>query len=436
MFLIQKGEIEGRLDCYYLQAIISNPLKSVFKTYPLNKLVWTTTGGTPDKSNFSYWNGDIFWVSPKDFKSLEISESQDTITHEGLKNSSTKLIESENVLIVVRSGVLQHTLPVAVNKTDVAINQDIKALIIKDRSLLNPYYLVFYFNTFQESLLPLIVKNGTTVQSINTEQFDKLIIPVPPIEKQAEIIALFETAYHAKKQKEAEAAELLASIDGYLLQELGIDLGRVGNALPTPRKFFYTSANKLSGGRFDSFYHQIEFDDYKNPVSKYQIKQIGKLAVSIQTGLPVRNDFRSENGIYPYYGANGIIGYMDEFTHDGTYLVVAQDGYIGNHYVVIGKFWASNHNWVMKLDESQIIYDYAKSVLDIWNYTYLVTGAVIPKLTKEALKSIKIPLPPLEKQTEIAAHISAIRQSAKQLQQQAAFELEQAKQHVEKLILG
>jgi type I restriction enzyme S subunit len=54
----------------------------------------------------------------------------------------------------------------------------------------------------------------------------------------------------------------------------------------------------------------------------------------------------------------------------------------------------------------------------------------------EMLRNIKIPLPEIERQTEIANHISAIRFSAKQLQQQAAAELEQAKQQVEKLILG
>lgn len=63
-------------------------------------------------------------------------------------------------------------------------------------------------------------------------------------------------------------------------------------------------------------------------------------------------------------------------------------------------------------------------------------GGVIPELNQSALRSIKIVLPSIEKQTEIANHISALRTQAKQLQQQAAAELAQAKQHVEQLILG
>jgi restriction endonuclease S subunit len=276
------------------------------------------------------------------------------------------------------------------------------------------------------------IGKGAAQNNLNNEEISQIQIPVPSIDTQAEIIALFETACSSKKQKEAEAAALLASIDGYLLQELGITLP----PLSDKKTYFLTRSSQVSGGRFDPFHHQNEFNFYKNPISKYPNKPMKDISLSIQTGLPVRNDFRIENGNYPYYGANGIIGYMDEFTHEGKYLVVAQDGYIGNHYVVDGKFWASNHNWVVKLDESIVAYEYVKNILDLWDYHYLVTGAVIPKLTKEALKSIKIPLPPPEKQTEIANHISALRTQAKQLQQQAAAELAQAKQHVEQLILG
>ncbi|MGJ0429575.1 restriction endonuclease subunit S [Methylobacter sp.] len=64
------------------------------------------------------------------------------------------------------------------------------------------------------------------------------------------------------------------------------------------------------------------------------------------------------------------------------------------------------------------------------------TGGTRPALDYSALKSIKIPLPPLEKQAEIVKHISQIRAQAKQLQQQAEAELEAAKQQVERMILG
>jgi restriction endonuclease S subunit len=64
------------------------------------------------------------------------------------------------------------------------------------------------------------------------------------------------------------------------------------------------------------------------------------------------------------------------------------------------------------------------------------SGGNYPAITQEELKNILIPLPPLEKQIEISEHITAIRNQAKQLQQQAKDDLEKAKQEVEAMILG
>lgn len=127
------------------------------------------------------------------------------------------------------------------------------------------------------------------------------------------------------------------------MKELGIKLpDPAENTLKN--RMFTTSINDISGSRLDPFFHQKHFETLKNPISKYPIKRIKEINEEIKTGLPVRKDFRIEDGAYPYYGANGIIGFMDEFTHDGLYLVIGQDGYIGKHYVVEGKFWGSNHN--------------------------------------------------------------------------------------------
>ena len=158
--------------------------------------------------------------------------------------------------------------------------------------------------------------------------------------------------------------------------------------------------------------------------------------MSAQTGLPVRQDFRAQNGMHPYYGANGIIGYMDEYTHDGKYLVIGQDGYIGNHYIVNGKFWASNHNWVIKLNTNLCNYDYVKAFLDFWNYSHLVTGGVIPKLTQSSVNKIPIVLPDLKEQDKIALEIKHIYAKSKKLEQEAQKAIDLAKVQIEKILLG
>ena len=81
-------------------------------------------GGTPSKANSAFWtNGTIPWVSPKDMKRPKLSTAQDLITEAAVKASATSLIDAGSVLMVTRSGILSHSLPVAVNLVPVALNR-------------------------------------------------------------------------------------------------------------------------------------------------------------------------------------------------------------------------------------------------------------------------------------------------------------------------
>jgi type I restriction enzyme S subunit len=88
-------------------------------------------GGTPDKENLDFWNGEIPWVSPKDMGPFLIKGAEDHITREAVLASATTMVPPGSVLIVVRSGILRHTLPVGVTLGEFAINQDLKALVPK-----------------------------------------------------------------------------------------------------------------------------------------------------------------------------------------------------------------------------------------------------------------------------------------------------------------
>ena len=82
----------------------------------LKYIVSQQGGGTPDKSNLSFWDGDIPWVSPKDMKVDYISTSQDKITLQAIEQSSTKLVPIGSVLMVVRGMILIHSVPVALTQ--------------------------------------------------------------------------------------------------------------------------------------------------------------------------------------------------------------------------------------------------------------------------------------------------------------------------------
>lgn len=156
----------------------------------LNKLKYFTSfsgGGTPSRDNPKYWNGDIPWISPKDMKLEKLSSSKEYITELGLESSSTLLLSPGQVLMVVRSGILKHTIPVAINDVSVALNQDMKALNFSDDSCLNSFFLR-WVQGLNDVLLFAWAKQGATVESIEQEYLAETIISLPPIEEQNQII--------------------------------------------------------------------------------------------------------------------------------------------------------------------------------------------------------------------------------------------------------
>ena len=128
--------------------------------------------------------------------------------------------------------------------------------------------------------------------------------------------------------------------------------------------------------------------------------------------VPLSSKTRSNRkGFYPYYGAQGVIDYIDDYIFDGTYLLVAEDGEnLKSHkqpiaQIAKGKYWVNNHAHIL---ESNGICDiryicYLLNTIDISGY---VTGSAQPKLNQENLKAIRIKLPSLTTQIKIADLVS------------------------------
>ena len=180
---------------------------------PLKYLCTFSGGGTPSKDNLNYWtDGDIPWVSPKDMKTFWIKETQDYITEKAIKESSTNMVEPNSLLMVVRSGILQRTIPIAINKVPVTMNQDMKALKFGNRVLVEYIADLIHGNTSE--LLLEWSKEGATVESIEHEYLANSIVPVPPIEEQQSITTLV-----AKKMGVYRELTCKAESQIFLLQE-------------------------------------------------------------------------------------------------------------------------------------------------------------------------------------------------------------------------
>lgn len=118
-------------------------------------------------------------------------------------------------------------------------------------------------------------------------------------------------------------------------------------------------------------------------------------------------------GVYRYFGAQGVIDYIDDYIFDGTYLLIAEDGenLKSNKkniaQIVKGKFWVNNHAHILQANEKsdlRFLY-YAMCNIDISGY---ITGSAQPKLSQGNLNNIVLQLPNLETQRSIAATLSSL----------------------------
>lgn len=147
-----------------------------------------TGGGTPSRLVDGNWNGPIPWASVKDFKEGcgVIESTKETVTKDGLKNSSSKLIPAGTPLICLRMAVGRS----AILENDTAINQDVKALFPNPG--VSPIYVNYLLNLYREEIEGRAI--GSTVKGISTKSLLKISVPFPKkIETQQKIAHILTT---------------------------------------------------------------------------------------------------------------------------------------------------------------------------------------------------------------------------------------------------
>ena len=147
-------------------------------------------GATPSKANKDYWDGDIVWLSSQEIKGGFVSKGTYNITQKAVDDNTTKMIPANTPMFISRSGILANSFPITRALCNVAINQDIKALLF-DHTVFSNDYIVHYLESKEQFILKSIVKSGTTVQSISIPDFEKMPINIPASKDEQDRIGIY-----------------------------------------------------------------------------------------------------------------------------------------------------------------------------------------------------------------------------------------------------
>ena len=236
--------------------------------------------------------------------------------------------------------------------------------ILPDETQVKNRFVYHFLKMNQKYLMDF--QHGAGIPALKSDKLTKLLIPVPPIKIQDKIV------------------QILDKFTNYVTE--------LTSELTSRKKQYSFYRDKLL--LFEDDVYQVEW------------KTLGEVAENLDNmRKPVAKGGRSL-GIYPYYGASGIVDYVDSFIFDGDYLLISEDG--ANlvvrktpiAFAISGKTWVNNHAHVLKFDNiiNQKFVNYYLNYLDLSPY---ITGAAQPKLNQQNLNNIKIPYPSLEIQSRI-----------------------------------
>jgi type I restriction enzyme S subunit len=180
-------EVE-KLKSSLLGGLLNNT-ENNFNTVKLGDVCDLVGGGTPSKNNDSYYDGNIPWATVRDMAFNELYVTQHKITELGLKNSSSKVIPKNNIIIACRVGLGK----VCILQQDTAINQDLRGVIPKRENEIDKYFLFYWFKGIANQIIS--AGRGATVQGVKLPFLNSLSLPQPPLAEQQRIVAKLDKAF-------------------------------------------------------------------------------------------------------------------------------------------------------------------------------------------------------------------------------------------------
>ena len=381
-----------------------------WKWCKLEDIVSFGGGKTPSMDNKEYWdNGKHLWVTSKDMKCSHITNSLMKITDKALVGMT--LYEKGTLLVVTRSGILRHTLPLSILEKPATVNQDLKTISPHIQELSEYLYVIIKAN--EHIILKEYHKDGTTVDSIDFDKFRCLPIPLAPIAEQKRIIAETKNWLSLIDQIEQGKADLQTTIKQTKSKIL--DLAIHGKLVPQdPNDEPAVELLK----RINPNFTPCDNGHYAQLPNGWTTIKVGDVAIYtngrafkpedwMRQGLPIIR-IQNLNDKSASYNRTSQTYESRYLIHNGD-LLFAWAASLGTYVWNGGKAWLNQH--IFKVEpypfiEKQYLYHVFKAMItEFYTQSH---GSGMVHITKKQFENIKLLLPPLEEQKRIVQTLEQI----------------------------
>lgn len=387
-----------------------------WKIEKLGEVCHVIGGGTPSKVNNKFYNGSILWATVRDMKSDIIKDTEHKITRNAVENSSTNIIPKGNIIIATRVGLGK----ICLIEYDTAINQDLKGIIPKDKSVLSVGYLYQWFN----SISHLIVEEGTgaTVQGVKLPFIKDLKIPLPPLKEQHRIIVILDEALTAITKAKNYADQNLKYVNELYESYLQCVFANKGEGRKDNKIQDITKV--VNGYSFDS-------KDFscRNLIKSVKITNVGVKQFIEETNNYLPEKYKDNLIDYQVKEGNIVIALTRTIIAAGLKVAIVPKSY--NDALLNQRVAALIPN--NKLIKQRYLYYFLCTDTVAKYVKSNVNTLMQPNLSINDLKNLLVPCPPLSEQQSIVQKLDSLSTECKKLEsiyQQKIKDLEELKKSI------
>lgn len=339
--------------------------------------------------------GKLFYVRITDIQDGKIDWPQVPFSDISEKEAP-KYILSKGDILFARSGATAGKSYLFEDEKD-AVFASYLIRIIPNQSKILPRFLYLYFqsDSYWGQINDKVI--GAAQPNVNGQKLATVKIPLPPLPEQTRIVAKLDALFERIDKAIALLEENIRKTEE-LMEAV---LGEVFGALETNHLFknFGDLVKNLDGKR-----------------------------------IPIKSSQRqTENGTYPYYGASGIIDYVDDFIFEGENLLISEDGanLVVRKYPIAflatGKYWVNNHAHIVCAKPQITSNSFLAWYFAFKDISGFITGSAQPKLSQQKLNVIPLAIPSLEIQEKILAYLEKVKENQDALQKAQIQKLQSLK---------